>query len=1158
MRLATLAGLLGLALLAFAQEPEAVLQNLTSTARFSTAPAPTTIGEAAADLLPGNGTRGGYTTRHAPIIPNSESVYLDGRQLQRDVDYWIDYTSGNLVFAEPVRRLSVVQVYYRYDPQGRRTPPVGTLSVLSLSFGHSGSLNAFYTPGLTETTREGISYRFSAYGIRNTLRFGGGGLQGYFFVGSREAIRALAAPFLREAQPHAWAPSETARLIVQQLQLNTGGLQVQAYYQDIDPSFTAQKMVGDQSGVDANQLAAWEREKGIQRYDYTLGLKLGAASLQQSALRIQDDKGTIQQQGWLLESNWLSLSWMRREAGATFTRFKDLGDERRGEWERERGLVREQLGSTLRFAPQSAFRYNQLRILQGSAEVERALYAIELPWLKASRLQQRVEEGFTRFGDLAESDREQLAREVGMQRDQTQLEIIQPTLKVAAAEQQIRAPTGTLEREHLRIETPHVVVEHTHRSVAPEFSKLPNLSATEQQQLVEEVRQFHDPANTVPYDPNKDLPLLMREQGLERTLQRVELKPAKDVNLQMRRYETANRAGEGELKGVQWQLRTPNLQLRMHERSIAPTFARLRDLTRAEQLLFHNEQGIHRFDWDATITTRQFGLAVSQMRVREIGAGLYRFSARLLHPLIELHYHQRRVDPDFARAHDLADPERDFFAQLRGYNQHDWTVRLRPSQTLQLELFGYDARNPLERIANQRQRYRFVWQPFKNLTLGRQQDEYESDKLLERLYQDEYERNDVQYLLGWGQLNAYQERRRIGGTLANPLYQDSSFWRFSTSAIRNLNFAIEERRTTATGAPSERYQHYQTAYTLNPRLKLSFAHTQALRDGAPDESAQQIGLEYEFKPGAKLTFSEARHGKEQTNGTRVLSVGLTQTAFGVLSIGGAYQEHRHDRTNTRAESQVVLQSAKPFNFLGLKDLQFEFRYGALADRGMWQHENKHFTAQAVALRHKVSGGYVGLYVPGQGRAVDRTFQIESPPHPHLRYTLLYKTRTYQDGRLFLVRNYNIAYKLDNRLTLTHEFQTHPEQANPHVVLGSVLQPTGVSAWGLEWRWTPRITLRGDYRIEWNDQQQRRTRRGGLSLLASQSDALNYSIGYRYDSERFGDRYGIAHTFFLSAERKLDAENYLMLGLQWTHYERRPDPSIPRDQPRLVLEWRRPF
>lgn len=32
----------------------------------------------------------------------------------------------------------------------------------------------------------------------------------------------------------------------------------------------------------------------------------------------------------------------------------------------------------------------------------------------------------------------------------------------------------------------------------------------------------------------------------------------------------------------------------------------------------------------------------------------------------------------------------------------------------------------------------------------------------------------------------------------------------------------------------------------------------------------------------------------------------------------------------------------------------------------------------------------------------------------------------------------------------------------------------------------------------------------------------------------------------------------MFGFQWTHYERRPDRGIPRDQQRLVLEWRKPF
>ncbi len=1152
-------GLLGLALGSPAQENAPTLLDLSSTAKSAAPAASNTIGQAASDLMPGNGTRGGYTTRYAPIVPYSESVYVDGKRLQRDLDYWIDYASGNLAFAQPVRRISSVQVSYRYDPQGARENIVGALPILSLSFGQGGSLSALYMPGVTETAQDGASYRLSAYGLQNALRFGSGGsLQGYFFIGSREAVNAYAAPTMRDRQTPNLAPSETAQFIVQQLQLDAGALQLRANYQDIGKGFSAQKMLGMQSGLDANQIAAWERERGIKRLDYTVGLNLGGAAMQQSRMRIQDDKGDIQQEGWQFRSNWLNLNWTRREASAEFQRFKDLGDQQKGDWERERGLVREQLASSLQLAPNSTLKFDQLLLKQGTARIERDVYALETPWLKASRLQQRVGEGFTRFGDLAEGDKGQLAREAGMSRDHTQLEISQPNLKIVAAEQQIQSPSGKLERENLKIETEFLVVEHTHRAVSPEFGKLPNLAPAEHQQLVEEVRQFHDTANAAPFDANHDLPLLMREQGLERTLQRIEFKPSKDVSFQVRRYETANRAGEGDLKGTHWQLRTPTLQLRLHERNIASNFTRLRDLTRIEQMLFHNEQGIHRFDWDASITTKQFGLALSQMRVREIGAGLYRSSVRFIHPIIELHYHQRQVDPDFARAHDLADPEREFFAQLRGYSQHDWTAKLRPTQNLQLELFGFGARNPQESINNRRQRYRFLWQPFKNLTFGRQQDEYESGKPLERLYQDEYERDDLQYQLGWGQLNAYQERRRIGGSLANPLYQDTEFWRFHTSAIRNLNLALEERRTNATGVPSERYRHYQTAYTLNPRTKLQFAHMEANRDGAPDESAQQIGLEYEVKPGAKLTFSETRNAKEGANGSRVLSAGLTQTAFGVLSIGGAYQEQRVDRTNTRAQSQVVIQSAKPFHLLGLQDFQFDFRYGALADRGAWQQENKHFTAQATALRHKLAGGYVGLYVPGQGRAVDRYYQLESPPHPQLRYSLSYKTRTYQDGRLFLVRNYDVAYKLDGRLTLTHQFQTHPEQANTQVVLGSVLQPTGFSAWGLEWQWTPRILLRGDYRIEWNEQQNRRTRRGGLTLSANQSDNLQYSVGYRVDAERFGERNGIAHTFFLSTERKLDSENFLMFGFQWTHYERRPDPSIPRDQQRLLLEWRKPF
>jgi hypothetical protein len=98
MRIIALVGLMGLALSGLAQENVAPLLDLSSVAKMPTPTASSTTGEATSDLMPGNGTRGGYTTRYAPIIPYSESVYVDGKRLQRDLDYWIDYASGSIAF----------------------------------------------------------------------------------------------------------------------------------------------------------------------------------------------------------------------------------------------------------------------------------------------------------------------------------------------------------------------------------------------------------------------------------------------------------------------------------------------------------------------------------------------------------------------------------------------------------------------------------------------------------------------------------------------------------------------------------------------------------------------------------------------------------------------------------------------------------------------------------------------------------------------------------------------------------------------------------------------------------------------------------------------------------------------------------------------------
>jgi hypothetical protein len=949
-----------------------------------------TPGESAADLLPGNGTRGGYLLRYAPVIPGSESVYVDGKRLTREVDYWIDYRSGNLAFAQPVRKLSSIQVYYRYSPDAQREGSIGALPIFTLSIGQASTLSVLFKPDIAEISPDGSTDRLGAYGLQNALQFGSTTLSGYFFIGTRQPMPNRDLKLAD--QPVRSSAAERSQFVYQTLQMQSGSLRFKATYQDIGQGFSPQKLLGMQPGIDAAQLQLWEKQKGLKRFDYTLGLALlRDGGIELSQLRIRDGKGEVEQRAMKFQSQRLNLHWNLRKPGRDFQRFQHLADPDAPHWQRERGITRESLVGNWQLGTNSTLNFSELTLTEDTGRIERLLYGLDLPWLKINRLEQAISPDFKRFGDLGDPEKGEWAREAGLKREMTTLQFTPAGVKMNATDTRLQSPTGAMEWERVQVQTETLTVEQSHRRIDAQFGRLQSLAPQELQQMAQETRQFHDPSNNQPLKP-EEVQQSLKEAGLARTFQRVEIQPTKDLSLQVKRYTIEDRNEQSNIAGIHWQFKSPSLQVRIAERTISPQFNRLRDLTPIEQMLFRNEQGIRRSDWDAALITPRLGLAVASMQARAIGAGLKRRSYRLIHPQLEIAFHQREVDADFARAQDLADPERDLFAQLRGFQQRDWSIRLKPSRTLQVETFLFDARNPLERIHNYRQRTRLVWQPVRNLMLGSHREAYRSQQLADSLYHDEYERNDLQYTLGIGQLNAYRERRQIGGTQANPLYQYTDYYRFQSreSDKQPLRFTVEERHSRAMGAISERYRFYQAGYLLNKQLKLNFAHAEAQRDGAPDESGQQIGLEYQIRQGTTLTFTESRTAKEGANGTRTLSAGLSQSVWGVLAIGGTYQEWRIDRTQTKAQSQVVIQSARPFNWLFLQGLQFDFRYGALADRGLWQQENKHFTMQATAFHHTVKGGYVGVYVPAQGRAIDRYYQVESPAKGALRYNLLYK------------------------------------------------------------------------------------------------------------------------------------------------------------------------
>lgn len=1121
------------------------------------------IGTFTADLIPGNGTRAGYSLRYAPVLPDSETVYVDGRRLKRQRDYFLDYATGTLLFAEPVPRFATISVSYRYGKEAKPTEGNRTLPLIALSFGERGGVQLLMVLGRPEPLQDGSTWRTDAYGWRNTLRFGQKStLEGYSFLATRKQVPSLAAPLLPDPPKPIPAPPTHERFLFQQLQLSAGSLQLKALYQDIGTGFSAAKLLQNQPGLAPEQLNQWEKEKGIRRVHYQLGLNLPKGiHLEQGSTHIRDAQGSVETRSFKWESNRMSLYWNWREAEASFTRFNDLAEGERSEWARERGLVRETQGGHLNLGF-GQLRADQSQIKEGASQILRRNLIFETPSLQFSGTFQQIDPQFSRFNDLAENEKGQWARERGLTRESWNLRFAPPASSsppylLGASQARIRAEGGEFERRTLRLAAANWNFESLYRRVDAGFGRLGDLLPSEHHDLALEIRRWYDPNAQEVED--KERQQVLKESGLERTLQRASFTPHSNTRLELSRLQIQETNGS-QIRGNQVVFNTPFLRLRMMERQIDSGFSRLGDLAPIERSLFANEQGMRRREWEAALSGKRLGLAFAQTTVLAGEASLQKESYRLTTRYLDLIWNRRSVGADFTRTADLADPERDLLSQLRGFHQQDWTAKLALPPNLALELFQFQADHPTDKTRTLRRRGNLQWKLNNRTQFTHHTERLDSDREQTILLQDRYEKSTWEHSLRWGQLYASRERKQIGGILANPLYQKTDYWRFQSQNIQRLAFTLENRRTEAEGAPSEDLNAYTAQYQLSKRVKVQVGETRALREGAPDETLRQLQIEMNLGPNSVLTYSERRKQLEGANGGRILTVGLTQTTWAGLSFSGSYQEWRTDSQNTKAQSAFALQTVKPIRLAFLTDVAFTFQYGALADQGNWQQEQKRFQLKGNWGKHLVEVAYTGLWVPGQGRAVDRTYAFRSDPDPdrNLHFNLTYKVRTLPNSSPQLIRTYHLDYKMGNRLTLLHDFQSLPESPNQQVPLGSVVQPTGFSQWNLQAVLSARWSLRGEYRIEWNDAQQRRVRKGGITLVGTMPSSLQWEFGYRLESELLHGQKRTAHTFRIAYDRKLNADRFFVLGLELTQYQHAIPENGERSHLRATLEWKQLF
>jgi len=382
----------------------------------SSASGPRERGVPASDAIRGNGTRAGYVLSHGGIVPNSESVTVDGGLLARNRDYYVDPVSGMLAFAQPVRVSQLIRTTYRYVPE--KDGPRSGLGApnLALNLGPSTSLGITYTHNTASANQ---AFDLQTYGLNLATKLGQKSTMAnmMYMSSARESGRV---PLNLQKNPPTRAPDakpKSGTLFLHNSDLQTGRLAVKLNYQEVGRDFSGFAVLKQQKAAPDALLGQLEKEKGLRRFglqaDYGLG-KDASAGIGWN--RIGGDGGDIVRQSFTINGRDLKLSADLQEIDEGFAGLPVLTAAEQQTFAKETGMRRMNLTGDFTLNPNLLLKTYFSRVTAKDAGLVK--YGLSLKGKKfdlAANLQD-IDPRFDRLMDLADPDKKKMAAEQGMKR----------------------------------------------------------------------------------------------------------------------------------------------------------------------------------------------------------------------------------------------------------------------------------------------------------------------------------------------------------------------------------------------------------------------------------------------------------------------------------------------------------------------------------------------------------------------------------------------------------------------------------------------------------------------------------------------------------------------------------------------------------------------
>jgi hypothetical protein len=1155
-----------------------VVQAMACAQQPATTSTPNPLGSPVVDIIPLRAFIGGIPLRNGNIVPNSESVQLNGQTLSPIDDYAIDYVSGVVYLKVPQHAGDSLTVNYRST--GKTVIGATQAAGNQFSFSELGGIQYSFMPGaqaifglgLADRADDGTVTSSNVYGLHNTLSFGkSSSLSGaYILSAQHQAAEESDLDFQSGAGRFQSEAASNSRFLVQNFRTALMGGNASFDLQDISKdfsNFSSVRMAG-YADADVSRLKA---ERGLQRTGLSFtGLKFGGLTLNDSMKQVQDGHSKIAWQDFGFQSKGLKVDYTGKQVDQYFMRFSDLSDADKADLAKEIGTTRRSLASS--FEEKSG----KLSFLSQSITddmVHQGIHKTDLAFANKKYGfdygNEDVAPGFTRLNSLASDESAVFSREVGFKRN---------WLSVSAAPDSKSKPftfnqmdysglSGKLGERDAAYTGKTLSLQHVDMHSTVGYTGLGAMQDSDVNRQLSNIATTFGP--TVTASP-ADKANYLAYAGIDRDYTAGTWNFKKDWSATFSDDKLHGATDGGVVQA--FGLTGKTLSAHFTSQNFGQNFAEVTELMPVEQTRWGTLDGLKRQDFNFTDQFNKFSkltfstLTAKTATTGEAGRTLFDYTNNG----VEVSSTSRRVDPNFATVGSLVDPEAPLLAGMVGFSQDDLKWSLTRFKNFKFSGEAQDAKDEATGEVKGLHTAAFTWNLDKNTQFSYNSTEQLDKEPLQTILDQETEQFSLSHNFGRFGKFTYMREEDVNQGTADPIPDGTrDYASYETQISKTTSFKAEESMTSFANGQHENISAETVSTQLTKRAGVSLTETQVTgNDGGQDPAKHNYGVWYDLGNGVRITYGYAH---QMQNGADEVSSNLTVAknptaptadqygtlqpgAFGPLAFAGGYGTNQYmnipgSPNHTQAFSNVSLATAKPLKYGPFSNIKFNFGMDTAADMGQWSRESQTggFSGQwrKIDLGFKYTSQLDTLGVQGIDRAF--TLQTDQSPNARIKASILYKVRTLPGQQDYVIRDYNVDGKISKNLEISNLLQTNPEVANSGVFLGSVPQAARSDKWAINYLQGQNCTFGLSYQELINEANDYRTTTGGVNLKLFEKSGSPITLFYGSEDDIGGNlphQHNTRYTIQFDQHPGAHQSFSLMLGN--VSYDYSPTPGFQRD------------